>query len=215
MTARIDSLAMKLLFDFGGVLVDLDKQRCIDSFARLGFDIRPFLGTYRQAGPFSLLERGEISVPEFCNELRRLGCRAETDAEIVGAWEDYLTEVPTERLDMLLKIRQHYSVNCLSNTNEIHWHQAGADFFQYKGHGVGDFFDHVFLSCRLGLEKPAPELYAKVVEGLGVPAHEVLFFDDSEVNCEAARACGLQALLAPADSKWFHYFDENGKLHLP
>ena len=105
---------------------------------------------------FSLLERGEISVPEFCNELRRLGCRAETDAEIVKAWEDYLTEVPTERLDMLLKIRQHYSVNCLSNTNEIHWHQAEADFFQYKGHGVGDFFDHVFLSCRLGLEKPAP-----------------------------------------------------------
>ena len=207
---------MILLFDFGGVLVDLDKARCIDSFARLGFDIRPYLGTYRQQGPFSLLERGEIDVPQFCSELRRLGCRpGTTDSEIVRAWEDYLTEVPAERLDMLLKIRRHYPVSCLSNTNCIHWGQAERDFFNYRGRQVGDFFDHVFLSCRLGLEKPAPELYAKVVEGLGVPAHEVLFFDDSEVNCEAARACGLQALLAPADSKWFHYFDENGKLHLP
>ena len=207
---------MILLFDFGGVLVDLDKARCIDSFARLGFDIRPYLGTYRQQGPFSLLERGEIDVPQFCSELRRLGCRpGTTDSEIVRAWEDYLTEVPTERLDMLLKIRQHYPVSCLSNTNCIHWGQAERDFLNYRGRQVGDFFDHVFLSYECHLEKPAPELYAHVVRTLGVPAAEVLFFDDSEVNCEAARACGLQALLAPAGSQWFKYFDENGKLHLP
>lgn len=207
---------MKLLFDFGGVLVDLDKSRCIDSFDRLGFDIRPYLGTYRQGGPFSLLERGDISVPEFCNELRRLGVRPETeDAAIIRAWEDYLTEVPAERLDMLLKIKRHYSVSCLSNTNEIHWHQAETDFFNYQGHTVADFFDHVFLSYRLRLEKPAPELYARVAQEMGVPPEEILFFDDSEVNCQAARDCGLQALLAPAGSRWFNYFDENGKLLLP
>ncbi|MCI7273222.1 HAD family phosphatase [bacterium] len=207
---------MKLLFDFGGVLVDLDKARCIDSFDRLGFDIRPYLGTYRQGGPFSLLERGDISVPEFCNELRKLGVRPETeDAAIIRAWEDYLTEVPAERLDMLLKIKRHYSVSCLSNTNEIHWHQAETDFFNYQGHTVADFFDHVFLSCRLRLEKPAPELYARVAQEMGVPPGEILFFDDSEVNCQAARDCGLQALLAPAGSRWFNYFDENGKLLLP
>ena len=45
--------APALLFDFGGVLVDLDKERCIRAFESLGFDIRPFLGTYRQAGVFS------------------------------------------------------------------------------------------------------------------------------------------------------------------
>ena len=207
---------MKLLFDFGGVLVDLDKSRCIDSFDRLGFDIRPYLGTYRQGGPFSRLERGDISVPEFCNELRRLGVRPGTDdAASIRAWEDYLTEVPAERLAMLLKITRHYSVSCLSNTNEIHWHQAATDFFNYQGHTVADFFDHVFLSCRLRLEKPAPELYARVAQEMGVPPEEILFFDDSEVNCQAARDCGLQALLAPAGSRWFNYFDENGKLLLP
>lgn len=53
---------MNLLFDYGGVLVDLDKQRCIRAFEALGFDIRPYLGTYAQAGFFSELERGAISV---------------------------------------------------------------------------------------------------------------------------------------------------------
>ncbi len=206
---------MTLLFDFGGVLVDLDRPRCVEAFARIGFDIVPYLGSYRQGGPFSLMEQGKMSISEFCSEIRRLSGRPDTtDEAIVQAWEAFLPGVPAERLDLLLKIKQHYSVNILSNTNQIHWRQARDEFFRYKGLELPDFFDHVFLSCELGLEKPAPELYAEVVRQLGVPASDVLFFDDSEVNCEAARRCGLQALLAPAGSEWFKYFDENGKLLL-
>ncbi len=122
--------------------------------------------------------------------------------------------MPAERLELLLKIKQHYSVNLLSNTNEVHWRLAEEVFFNYKGLRVTDFFDHIFLSCRLGVEKPAPLIFEKVVEGLGAEAADVLFFDDSEVNCEAARQCGLQALLAPANSEWFKYFNEDGKLRL-
>lgn len=206
---------MILLFDFGGVLVDLDRQRCIQAFADLGFDIRPYLGAYRQAGIFSLLEQGKITVQDFCVGIRELSANDElTDEAIVKAWEKYLVGVPAERLELLLKIRQHYPVSVLSNTNCVHWAQACNDFFCYKDLGVNDFFDKLFLSYELGVEKPAPELYQKVIEGLGVPANEILFFDDSEVNCEAARQCGMQALLAPADSEWFKYFDENGKLQL-
>lgn len=206
---------MKLLFDFGGVLVDLDRTCAERAFDRLGFDIRPFLGTYRQAGVFSLIERGEISIPQFCDEIRSLAQNPRlTDEQIVKAWEAYLTEVPAERIEMLLKIKQHYSVSVLSNTNRIHWQQACNDFFNYKGLTVDDFFDHKFLSFEMGLEKPAPELYGRVAQAMQVPPAEILFFDDSEVNCEAARQCGFQALLAPAHSGWFKYFDENGKLLL-
>lgn len=206
---------MNLLFDFGGVLVDLDKQRCIEAFNELGFDIRPYLGAYRQGGIFSLLEQGKLSVQEFCAEIRKISGRDEiTDEEIIQAWMKYLVGVPSERLEMLLKIRQHYPVSVLSNTNSIHWNQALNDFFRYKEFGINDFFDKLFLSYKLGVEKPAPEIYRKVIDGLGVPANEILFFDDSETNCEAARQCGMQALLAPSNSEWFKYFDENGKLQL-
>lgn len=211
---------MTLLFDFGGVLVDLDRQRVEAAFDRIGFNIRPYLGTYKQAGIFSQLEQGRISIHEFCNGIRALSqqqgdaLQLLTDEAIVAAWQSYLTEVPTERLDMLLKVKQHYSVNVLSNTNVVHWQMAEDTFFRYKGLGVNDFFDHTFLSCELGVEKPDPLIFNKVVEGLHVPAHDILFFDDSEVNCQAARDCGLQALIAPAGSEWFKYFDDYGKLHL-
>lgn len=211
---------MTLLFDFGGVLVDLDRQRVEAAFDRIGFNIRPYLGTYRQAGIFSQLEQGRISIHEFCNGIRALSQQSSdalqllTDEAIVAAWQSYLTEVPTERLDMLLKIKQHYSINVLSNTNRVHWQMAKDTFFRYKGLNVENFFDHIFLSCELGVEKPDPLIFSKVVEGLQVPAHDILFFDDSEVNCQAARNCGLQALVAPAGSEWFKYFDDYGKLHL-
>lgn len=204
---------MKLLFDFGGVLVDLDRSRCVKAFAELGFDIFPYLGAYKQGGPFSEIERNAISIPEFCNEIRRLsGHPHTTDEAIIRAWESFLPGVPTKRLDMLLKIKQHYSVSVLSNTNFIHWRMACDDFFRYKGLSVDDFFDHIFLSCELGMEKPDKRVFHAVTEQLNVPAEEILFFDDAEANCEAARQCGMKALLAPAGSKWFEYFDDDGRL---
>lgn len=203
-----------LLFDFGGVLVDLVRERVETAFDRIGFDIRPYLGAFKQSGVFSLLEQGRISVPDFCQELRKLSSDAPlmTDEAIVAAWESFLDTVPEERLEMLLRIRRHYSVNLLSNTNAVHWRMAEEKFFRYKGLGVNDFFDHIFLSCKLGMEKPNPAIFRKVVEGLGAEASDVLFFDDSETNCQAARNCGLKALIAPAGSGWFNYFDAEGRL---
>lgn len=202
---------MNLLFDFGGVLVDLDKQRCINAFDAIGFDVRPFLGTYVQAGVFSGLERGETTVREFCDSLRRLSGSAHlTDEQIVHAWEQYLTGVPAERLELLLKIAQHYPTYVLSNTNEIHWAMARDGYFRYRGLTLDDFFRRCFLSYELGVEKPSPAIYEAVVEGIGCHADEILFFDDSEVNCEAARRCGLQARLASAGGVWMDYFTPDG-----
>lgn len=204
---------MQLLFDYGGVLVQLDKSRCINHFAALGFDIRPYLGTFKQSGVFSDLESGRIDVPTFCETLRQLANDPTlTDEALVAAWQSYLVGVPRERLDMLLKIKQHYSVNLLSNTNPVHWQMAVSDYFRQDGRCVEDYFDHVFLSYEIGCEKPAPEIFEAVVRGLQCEAADILFLDDSEVNCEAARRCGLQARVANADGSWMDYFTPDGRL---
>ena len=192
-----------LLFDFGGVLVDLDKQRCINAFKELGFDILPYLGTYQQGGFFSDMERGKITVDEFCDIIREKSGNANlTNEQIVEAWKRYLLDVPAERLEMLLRLKEKYTLHVLSNTNPVHWNMAVEGYFRYKGLKVEDFFDKIVLSCELGVEKPEPEIFEKVVKGIGCSAEDILFFDDSEVNCEAARQCGLQAVLAPANSAW-------------
>lgn len=206
---------MNLLFDYGGVLVDLTRQRCIDAFAAIGFDIRPFIGTFVQGGFLSKLERGMIDVHGFCDELRS-HCTdyKPTDDEIVGAWELYLNGVPDERLDMLLKIRRHYPTYVLSNVNPIHWRLAREHYFRYKGYTIDDFFKKCFLSYELGVEKPSPAIYEAVIKGIGCAPEEILFFDDCEENCEGARRCGLQARLAPANSKWLEYFTPEG-IYIP
>lgn len=204
---------MKLLFDFGGVIVDLKKEAAITAFDDLGFDLRPFLGTFRQGGIFSALENGDITLTHFCSEVRRLAQRPDiTDAQIVAAWEAFLTGIPTERLQLLLDIRRHYPVYVLSNTNVVHWEQGKRDYFSWQGHRLEDFFDGCFLSYEMHLQKPDPAIFQAVVEGIGGEASGILFFDDSEVNCQAARECGLQARLAPAGGVWMNFFDADGRL---
>ena len=203
---------MNLLFDYGGVLVDLDKQRCIRAFEALGFDIRPYLGTYAQAGFFSELERGAISVEGFCDKIREAaGNESLSDTDICNAWKDYLTGVPAERLEMLLKIARHYPVYLLSNTNTIHWKMAEEDYFNFQGHTVDDFFRKKFLSFEIGAEKPSEEIYQAVIDGIGCEPSDILFFDDSDVNCDAARKMGLQARVAPANSACLSFFTADGE----
>ncbi len=206
---------MNLLFDFGGVLVDLEPNRCVQAFAALGFDVRPYLGTYAQTGLLSRLERGEITVSQFCGEIRALSGNPDlTDRQITDAWRSYLVGVPAERLDMLLRIARHYPLYVLSNTNPIHWEMAVNGYFLYQGHQFHDFFRRAFLSYELGCEKPAPAIYRAVQEGIGCPPGEIFFFDDSEENCEAARRCGFQARCAPAGGVWLDYFTPDG-VYLP
>lgn len=203
-----------LLFDFGGVLVDLDKQRCVDEFAKLGIDMSRYIGDYGQSGFLTKLERGEVTIAQFCDMLReKTGCNV-TDSQIVAAWESFLVGVPHERLQLILKAKEHYHIYLLSNTNYIHWHQAKKDYFSYDGHKPEDFFEKIFLSCDMGMEKPDHAIFKAVVNGIGSDASSIMFFDDSEKNCEAARQCGLQSVIAPQHGEWMKYFDEEGRLCL-
>lgn len=191
-----------LLFDFGGVLVNLDKTRCIDAFSKAGFDITPYLGTYKQGGAFAQFERGEITPAQVCDALYKDSGVRLSETAFQKAWESYLTDVPKERLEMLLRLKKKYRLALLSNTNSIHWHMAIERFFRYKGLTVEDFFSDIFLSFEMGIEKPSPIIFEKVIDALGVPASQIVFFDDSIINCKAAEACGMQSFHAKANSAW-------------
>jgi len=207
---------MNLLFDFGGVLVDLDRARCVHAFAALGFDVRPYLDDYVQGGIFSRFELGLTDAPTFCSELRAAGgLPGLADADILEAWRMFLLDVPADRLETLLRTHGHYRQFVLSNTNSVHWAMAREGYFRYKGLRLEDFFDGVFLSYELGLAKPDPRIFESVSRGIGCAPGEILFFDDSEDNCEAARRCGLRACHAPAGGGWQEMFDETGLLRHP
>lgn len=204
---------MKLLFDFGGVIVDLQREACLSAFDALGFDLRPYLGTFQQGGVFAHLENGDLSIPEFCQEIRRMAAQSQlTDQQIIAAWEAYLAGIPVERLERLRSIRQHYPTYVLSNTNPIHWQQSLRLWFERDGYTTKDYFDGLFLSYELHLQKPNPAIFHEVVQRIGGSASDILFLDDSPENCQVARDCGLRAVIAPAHGAWYSLFDDNGTL---
>ena len=201
-----------LLFDFGGVLVDLDRERCLLAFKELGFDARPYLGDFGQQGMFSRFESGRTTVGELCDSVRQAGgLPGLSDEDITGAFRQFLTGIPTERLDCLLRLKERYHIFLLSNTNPVHWQMACEELFCYKGLGVDDFFEQTFLSFRIGIEKPAPGIF-HAVAAAGIDPGQTLFLDDSEANCEAARREGFHARMAPQGGGWLSFFDKNGDL---
>ena len=197
-----------LIFDFGGVLVQLDKSRCLDAFARLGFtNVGSMLDAYCQQGLLGRLEEGTIAPEEFCEQMRAMVGNDVADEEIWQAWTLFLVGIPTWKLEALITLRTHYPMYLLSNTNQVHWQHAVEDFFPHKGYGVEDYFDKIFLSYELHQLKPGEEIFRTVMAETGVCPEETLFIDDAEANCATARSLGFCTYQPLPDEDWRKLFD--------
>ena len=189
-----------LLFVLGGVILNLDRDRCVRAFEALGMrDADEFLGVYGQKGAFLALERGDIDADEFRREIRPLFDREVTDEEIDSAFNQFLTGIPQERLRALRQLRKRYGVYLLSNTNPIMMNGFIAEQFrQEEGMEMKDYFDGVVASYVAKCYKPDREIFDYACEKCGIKPEETLFFDDSQANVDAARALGFYAeLVAP------------------
>lgn len=198
-----------LLVDFGGVLIDLDRERCIRQFQALGMNTQEVaLHSFQQEGVFSLHEQGKISSDEFRARLRRWGNRPVTDEELDAAWNSFLVSVPDYKLELLLRLRTRYRVFLLSNTNEIHWEWALKHVFGKGSHTADDYFEHCFLSFRMGLAKPDSAIFQEALREGGLKPEETFFIDDSAANCEAAQALGIETYTPRAQEDWSHLFQD-------
>ena len=184
-----------LLFDLGGVIMDIDRDRCVEAFKELGMaNADEFLGVYGQKGDFLALERGEITPEEFRDRLRPYFRPGLTDAEMDAAFCRFLIGIPRHRLEALRRLRKRFGIYLLSNTNAIMWHSKIAEEFRQEGLEMADYFDGIVASFEVNAYKPDAEIFEKTAQICGICPEETLFFDDSERNCEAARACGYQAV---------------------
>lgn len=184
------TLAYKnIIFDLGNVIVRLNSEGCMNTFANLG--LAPYLDPRQHSEGQELMHKlglGLITTDEFCRNVRSISGLDITDKQIIDAANVMLAEIPHDRLDIILSLRaQGKHVFLLSNTIDMHWDYCVEHFFPYAGHSVNDYFDEVFLSQRLHLEKPDPAIFKEVVHQTGVIATETLFIDDLQPNCIAAK----------------------------
>lgn len=191
-----------LLFDLGGVIMDLDRDRCVRAFKKLGMkDADSFLGVYGQKGAFLALESGQIGADEFHESVRPMIDRADvTDGEIDAAFNEFLVGIPVRRLESLRELRKDYKIFLLSNTNPIMMEGKIAEEFRKEGLEMRDYFDDVFTSYEAKCCKPGKAIFDYTEKVGGLTPSETLFFDDSQSNVDAAHSFGFNAVLVkPGD----------------
>ena len=182
-----------LIFDLGGVIVDLDLPKCIQNFKDLGLEnIEQYLSNFGQKDFFMQFEKGQIGIPAFRDEIRKLAGIELTDAQIDEAWCSFLTQIPVEKLHLLSELKKKYRLLMLSNTNPLHIQTAVAAEFRKTGKTMQDFFDKCYLSYEMGMVKPDVEIFKALLADAQVKAEECLFLDDGKKNIVTAAALGIQ-----------------------
>lgn len=192
-----------LLFDLGGVIMNIDRMQCVEAFKEAGM-LHPeeLLGDYGQKGPFLALERGEITPAEFRSEIRRYFVREVSDDAIDTAFCRFLTGIPVERLHALEELRgQGFRTYLLSNTNALMWEKYILPDFRKDGHDINYYFDGIITSFEVKAYKPEKQIFQAAIDILGIDPAETLFFDDSQANLNGAALLGFKTALVT---------DENG-----
>lgn len=184
---------LTLLFDLGGVIMDIRRERAVEALEALGMrGADDFLGEYGQKGPFLALEKGLVSPGEFRAELRGSLRPGVSDAEIDAAFNRFLIGIPVERLRHLEELHRHHRMYLLSNTNAIMWHSKIAEEFRKDGHDMSYYFDGWVASFEVHAYKPDPQIFRIAMERFGLEPAQTIFFDDSEANCRAAAEMGFR-----------------------
>lgn len=201
-----------IVFDFGGVVLDVDLSKTVEAFKRLGVKNLGAAETQVGSGTFfEANERGDFTREEFWQKLRErapeLAGRA--DAELHAAWDELLGDFVPERIELLRKLRNNYRIFLLSNTNAPHRESFLRKFSEQIGGDMNALFEQAFYSDLLRCVKPEHEIFEKVEKLADLVPAETLFIDDNAKNVAAARECGWNAyLLDPAKQSVLDLFIE-------
>ena len=187
-----------IISDFGGVLTsplagsfDAFREATGITLEQLGMAMAA-IGARRGGNPLFDLETGRLGEPEFLALLgEQLSTALEREVALDGFGESYFANLePNARMiDYMrsLRGRGYRMAICTNNVRE--WAPLWRAMLP-----VQEIFDVVVDSAFVGSRKPEPRIYELTLAELKVGAEEAVFVDDIEINCDAARALGMQAV---------------------
>src|SRR5690606_12293459 len=166
-----------LIFELGGVILDLDVPKPIGEFARVsGLAPGEVAQRFRDSDGFLKYERGEISDKEFRDFVRDLYAVSITDDELDACWNAMLGGIPASKLDLLQTLRKKYQVFLLSNTNTIHLNYINSTILPPSKSvpSLESYFDRAYYSHVMGKRKPEREIFEQVLDENNLDAEESL-----------------------------------------
>lgn len=198
-----------LIFDLGGVILDLSVAHTLDTFAELSRMPREKVQEiYFSAPGFIDYEKGTIDDRAFRDFVRETYAISATDEEIDAAWNAMLRGIPAQKLELLTRLQGEFQVFLLSNTNAIHVHHIN-EVILPKGREdrtLDSYFHKAYYSHRMGKRKPDAEIFEQVIEENHLVPEQTLFLDDYAINIEGAKSVGIKTVHVTSPHLILDYF---------
>lgn len=197
-----------IIFDFGGVLYDIDYNLTAAKFAELSKVKSDIITLDEMLEIPDKFERGLISESEFRNHLRTTFELIEvSDKDIDLAWNSMLIGLKQESIDFVKNIKVNFDVALLSNTNSIHYRKFHRETYELERE-----FPNVFFSHLINMRKPDMEIYHYVCNKCGFKESETLFIDDNLVNVKGAILANLKGYRCNRNGKLSDLYDTIKKI---
>ena len=199
-----------LIFDLGGVIIDLDFGASYLAFSELsGLSVEQIAIRTEGMMFFKDFEKGLISSGEFRNQIQELLAFSATTQAIDEAWCAMLGVIPAGRLKLLHALKQRYRTFALSNTNEIHVTKFNHILESSLGSTnlFHDHFERVYYSHQMKMRKPDTEIYQQVLDNQSLVPEETLFIDDNHDNIVGAGQLSIQTFHLKEPAHLMSLFD--------
>lgn len=198
-----------VIFDLGGVIVDLEMERVCACFREIGMPrMAELMDPCYPAEVNERMERGDLSWEEACDEMRRLDGRPEvTNAQIRWVYEEFLARIDERKLQTIERLRERgLKTYILSNTNPAAI-EIVREHFRRHGREMNELFDGIFLSFELRMLKPSPAIFEEVIRRAKIRPEESLFIDDGRRNADAAHALGFNIFCPETNGQFAQLFE--------
>lgn len=207
---RKDPAIKNLIFDLGGVIIDLSIDKTMQQFSALsGLPKEKVDHIYTTTPGFEIYERGMMNDIDFRNFVRDVFSIKSTDAEIDACWNAMLLGLPFKKLTLIDGLKKDYSVYLLSNTNNIHVNYINKTMLPAitdNGHTLDKYFHRAYYSHEMKKRKPNADIYEQVLQENSLVARETLFLDDNLPNLEGAKLVGIQTAHVNTPTYILDYF---------
>lgn len=179
-----------IVFDLGGVVIDLDFSNFYNSIITQSPLNRPqtpiMLEFFRQS---DIYHQGNMSDYEFyqlaCDLLQV--CKL-NQSEFFDAFNSIISGFNSEIVEIIRQLRDNnrFKLLALSNLNSSHW-----NFILKKEWDFLDYFDELILSHEIHLTKPDPKAFEYTIQKADCKAGNIVFIDDGLNNIQSAKQLGI------------------------
>lgn len=185
-----------IIFDYGGVIINIDTFKTINEFAEISG--KDPLALYQDSLKYSVFpdfEKGLISEIEFVEGVRELLGADIGDQQIIEGWNAMILDIPAKRIELLKQLSANKNIFLLSNTNSIHLTRVGVEVRKVMNQDLIDpLFNKAYYSHLMGMRKPDSEIYDFVISENELDPSKTLFLDDNPDNLKGAEKLGIQTI---------------------